>query len=218
MKRLYFLLILLIIFGCTDEREKVIGDYVQTIGNVKTDMSFSVKKLKELEPITAKDSVEILTADYTRLKDEFITSFKRQVKISENQLEVLEYNIKNYQTNFSGNLSKSELEDRIADFNKHIEETKTRMADLTDQIEKVQNDQINEITDFENRAGEELVQLKSINDRKSRYQSNPELVLANRCRVTYKIKNPLMNKAKQEITKIFVFSPDNQNILAETLE
>lgn len=218
MKKVYFPLILLMIFGCTDEREKVIGDYVQTIGNVKTDMSFSVRKLKELEPITAKDSIDILTKDYARQKDEFIITFNRQITVNKSQLEVLEYNIQNYQTNFPGKLSKSELQDRLDDFNKHKEETKSRIDDLTDQVEKVQNDQINQIANFDDRAGKELVGLKLINDRINSYEANPGLALANRCRVTYKIKNPLMNKAKQEITKVFIFSPDNKKILGEIME
>lgn len=218
MKRAYLILILFISLSCTDEREKVIGNYVQRIGNVKTDMSFSIKKIKELEPISANDSLEILTKELVQLKGEFIAALKRQVTINENQLEVLEYNIKNYQSNFPGNLSQSELEDRIENFNKHIEETKARIIDLTDQIEKVQNDHIDQIADFENRAGQELIELKSTSDRIKQYESNPELILANKCKVTYKIKNPLMNKVKQEVTTIFIFSPDNRKILGETLE
>jgi len=204
--------------ACTDKREKVIGDYVQTIGNVKTDMSFSLKKIKQLGSVTAQDSLDILAREYEKEKDEFIVSRNRQIKISKSQLEILENNVETFQTKPQGNYTKKEIETRIAEFKTIIENTTARIEDLTDQVNKVESNSLDGMDDFDTRASKELIELRNMQLRMQKYQSEPTLVLANKCRVTYKIKNPIMNNVKQEITKIFVFSSDNKKILLEVAE
>jgi hypothetical protein len=39
------------------------------------------------------------------------------------------------------------------------------------------------------------------------------VILARKAEIIYKIKNPLLNNATQEITGIFLFAGDNQKIL-----
>lgn len=183
-------------------------------------MSFSLKKIKQLESITAQDSLDILIPDYARLKDKFIVDYNRQVKINSNQLEILEDNVLAYQTkpDYKKTYTKAERDERINEFNLLIENTKSKIADLTDQVEKVKNDSINSIDDFEKRAGDELIELRNMGDRIQSYKTKPELVLANTCKVTYKIKNPLMNNVKQEITKTLVFSADYKKVLTEVFD
>lgn len=48
-------------FSCGNKYEKAISDYVQNINGSKIDLNFSLKSVKELQNITAKDSLDFIT-------------------------------------------------------------------------------------------------------------------------------------------------------------
>jgi hypothetical protein len=56
MKNLLILCTCLILVGCKDERSDVIADRIQTVGNVKTDMSFSLKDIEDLGDVYGRDA------------------------------------------------------------------------------------------------------------------------------------------------------------------
>lgn len=64
-----------------------------------------------------------------------------------------------------------------------------------------------------NEAIENVKGLKKDLDKIKYYKNSG--VLANKYKATYTIKNPLLNGAEQEITNVYLFSPDNKRILGK---
>ena len=50
-------------------------------------------------------------------------------------------------------------------------------------------------------------------NRIKRLESDTSKILYNKVKVTYSIKNPFLNNVKQELTKVYMFTPDNKIIL-----
>lgn len=146
---------------------------------------FSLKHISSLGSITASDSLELLDAEYLSKKKKFI----------------LEYNVL---INASQSLKSNQEERNL--------------------VQAAASDQLAWISELEKRANKgtasalmykqrEIIEMRTIANRIVRYNGDPGKVLARKAKVTYTIKNPLRKDALQEMTRTFIFSPDNKKVL-----
>lgn len=183
-----FIFVLVFFFACggnPSKEELVIADFVQTIGNVKTDMNFKLIDIAEVEPITGMDSAKIA-------KEKGRVFGRKMVEIKLKNYESLlslesaeEYNLKHY------NLGSRE----------ELEKTKKDIAELEEYFDKYDAD----TTGF----GVETI----YKDKYDKFLKNTDSIYARRWWCKYSIENPLLNNAKQEITRIFVLTPDGTKVL-----
>jgi len=198
MNRLFLILSILALTGCADERSALIADYVQTTSNVK---NFSLVHIENMDVISASDSLDILEANYERNKKAFLQSYKDLMRSSVS--------------------INSSQHDRLS-----MQSTTSESGSLdnkTDRTKTINIDTIAWISELERRAKsgnaaalvyqqKELNELKTIQKLITKYKANPNIVLARTAKVTYSINDPVLEDVKHEVTKTFIFSPDNERI------
>lgn len=174
----------------SDPREKAISDYVQTSGNTKTDLSFELIALEEVSGVTAKDSISLLLPEYSK---------------DYNEIKNLEY----FQELYSRQVSSE-------GYQKIIDEYQAKV-DSVNRVEKKDSYSREFLLIYENAVKTSTISLDQARRRLatlSRYNSNQQAVLCNRVKCKYKIKNPALNNAVQEITRTFFISVDGNQVLA----
>ncbi len=209
MKYLTLLSAALIILGCTDERSTVIADYVQTNGNIKTDMSFSLKTIEDLGEVYGRDSLAIATPLFGEMKSRVINNSFSRIETYKTLCASTSRSIQDYKTNaIWKRVYGADLKTKIAEEEASLAKYQATLKSEVDFVSKIQNDSIPWIDEVEKLdVGRAYNQIK-------KYEANPDIVLAHKTKVTYSIINPLLNNAKQEVTKTFAFSPDNKKILS----
>ncbi len=176
---------LIALIGCADERDEVVAKYVESRGDIEIFNHFSLKHIRSQGSISAGDSLQVLEEEYNAKKRKFI----------------LDYNVL---INTSQALSKFEEERNL--------------------VQAATGSQLTWITELEQRAAKgtssalvhkqkQIIELRVIANRMARYQADPGKTLARKAKVSYTIKNPLQNDAIQEMTRIFIFSSDNKEVL-----
>lgn len=184
-RKLFFFIISTLLIGCVDERAELVAKYVESRGDVEIFNGFSLKHIRSQGTISAGDSLKILEEEYESKKRKFI----------------LDYNVL---INTSQALKKSQEERNL--------------------VQAAASNQLFWISELEKRAAKgtssalvykqrEIIALRVIANRMARYQADPGKALVRKAKVTYTIKNPLQNDAIQEMTRIFIFSSDNKEVL-----
>ncbi len=191
MKKLVFIIFVVVVFSScsSDPREQLVSDYEQTSGDTKTDLSLKVLKIVELGSVTANDSLMILEPEFAKNRDEKIESLKEIIQSNNVTIEYYREEAKNnkYPSIRKGNLKSAQFWE---DINKGFEES----------IE-IYNSDCKETF------------LESIYNRINDFKNDTSRILYNKAKVTYSIKNPFLNNVKQELTKVYMFTPDNKIIL-----
>lgn len=183
----------------SDPREQIISDYEQTSGDTKTDLSLKVLKIENLKPFRAIDSLKILLPVFEYARDEKIADYqieinKKEKEIKENEKDVIK------QEKVYGR-TKWDLDKRLLQTNKNL-------LDANKMTLKLYNKYFNAYkTDCKG------TKLEVLYNRIQEYKKDTSKILYNKAKATYSIKNPMMNFAKQEITKTYMFTPDNKSIL-----
>jgi len=177
------------LYSCSSPtpEEIAISDYVQTIGNAKTDLKFKLIKLELLQDFKAVDSLIYWKEQYKVTGDSkaFIDTLKAQVKAREEAITKLEP-------------TKALLDDY-----------KKKHGRLT---ESLRNNEI-QIDAVLSQYRSWNSQTKPILPSLESYSSNESKVLYKKIKCSYSIENPLLNNAKQEITSVFYFSPDKNKVI-----
>lgn len=185
IKKSIFLLIVITLNGCDDNRSSVINEYVENRGGVEIFRDFSLKHISNLGSITASDSLEIVDADYILKKKKFIQEYNVLINASQS--------LKNNQE--ERNLVYAAASDQLA----WISELEKRADKGT--ASALMHKQ------------REIVEMRTMANRIVRYKADQGKVLAKKAKVTYTIRNPLQKDALQEMTRTFIFSADNKKVL-----
>jgi len=179
----YYILLLLPLFLCScslSEEEQLVLDYEQTTGNTMTDLNLKFKNFKKVGEFTNQNQADSIFHKLEDIGNEFrkevmLELSKTETKLNKNKLEY------KYETNSS---SKKSI--------KSIIETDEKIVTLCQRI----------IQDIDNKD------FKNINSRTQQlyleYEmclSNKDSVIAEVYNVTYSIINPILNNAKQTISK-----------------
>lgn len=191
-----FIPVLLSLFSCSSPTEKAIKDYVQTIGDVKTDMKFKLKSLHEIGSVLSRDSMRIIEGDLGGMSmdtliefhKKYISAYQRGIFVSDSLKAV------------------------------YLEESKTQPNHLAElyinSIQRVVDDK----KEYEEKLKQHEIMLGNCiksNDNYNRYIKDTLAILAHKVKCTFTIKNPLFNGSEQEITKTFLLSPDSYTVLNE---
>lgn len=218
-QKLLITLASIVLLACSDKREPIIADYVQRIGNTKMELDFKLVSIKDLETITAKDSLALLDPTYENKKLEFINGYNQLIDTYTSLQSSASDQLHDYNTDriWQRVYKTYELNEKKNVLQKQINDYQLKIDDFSDQVNKVKTDQIENIENFEERSGKELKELKNIILAKQKYAENPETILAKRVEVVYKVKNPMFNNVVQEINKVLILSGDEQRVL-ETVE
>ena len=186
MKNYVSILFIIIIFAsCTrDPRESVIAAYEQTTGDTKTDLSLKVLEIIDLGYVIAQDSLDILMPEFIEKRDKNIETLKQSIKRDEEQIQDYKNSGKKYGLS---NKSMIEMYENLIEISRNL-------------INIYQTDCKGSFLEWHYNRISEL-------------KKDTSRVLFNKTKVSYSIKNPLLNYAKQEITKTYMFTPDNDSIL-----
>lgn len=180
-----------LLMSCSkDPREVAVADFVQTSDNVKTDLSFELVEFSEELGVTAKDSIDLLVAEYNKeylapqTLEEYLEQYSRIVDgpgvydfIIASQAKIDSINAVPKKDSFS-NRHIAIYERVIRESHASLKEAKERLAIL------------------------------------SRYNSDKKAILCKRVKCKYKIKNPALNNVVQEITGIYYITNDGRKVLA----
>ena len=168
--------------------ETAISNFVQTSGNVKTDMDFSLKKIELKENVYGNDSLRYylklnkygwakdLTAK--RLIDEYIDVIEKEKKF------ISEYD------------SKIDSIDNVVNQDQFGYQLKAFY--------------LKSIISLEKDMREDSLVLSKL----SRLYTDSASVICKKYEAVYSIKNPMLNNAEQEITKTFFLTPDGGKVIA----
>lgn len=175
---------LLVACGAPTKREQAILDYEQTTNGVKTDLSMKILKLEKLHDTTGPDSASILTEEI----------LGRPMSLDE-----LKQEYDRYDSIVAG------LDSLVNKYDKLYQDESIK-ARKNYELLSVYNDAR---TNFKIKKVEPEIHLSKLESMISVVAELRERnwVLNSTYRCTYKIKNPLLNNAEQEITKNYVFSP-----------
>ena len=211
-----FLIIFLSMCSSPSKEEKLISDYVQTIKGVKTDLKFSLLDYQVLsEVITRDDSIKHIMGEYFGLKYvQNITKIDPESSLSINDIKAIV---------MDSVISKS---NRIIDSNQlKIDSLKSAYKIIEDDNslsainEKIYNTEYQKIytesDSFWSKAlsdGERFIDLISDFEKK-------DSVLVRKVKASYKVINPFLNNAEQEVEKVFLFNENFSRIYsAETTD
>jgi hypothetical protein len=184
-----FALSLCLLSCSSDPRKQLISDHEQIIDGTKTDLSLKIISLKDLGSVSAKDSLKILEPDFVKQRDQ--------------KIQTLNSSIQSFQELLVSDIEKSKHEEFQEIRENHLESA------------KFWEDQINEmkesIESYKNDCKDTF--LETMYKRISDYKSDTNKILLNKVQATYSIKNPFLNNVKQELTKIYMFTPNNDSII-----
>lgn len=191
--KLLTLLALAALMSCSgDPKKQLIQDHSETVGGVKTDLSFKLLELKPIMAFTNMDSMRILHEN--TLTDPFDSSknlidtmyhmYSNLVPIWQHRINECDsmMNIKRYAS------VRALAQIRYGDVKRKAE---GHLADSQEKVEKY----------------------KPIKAKYDHYKEMGDKVLGQVYEATYTIKNPMLNNAKQTITKQYLFSVDETQIL-----
>jgi hypothetical protein len=176
--------------------EQAIADYVQTIGNTKTDLSFDLKAMKHLSDITGKDSINSMLLEISKdyqtprtLKDvltrcnNVVTKFPKLIADYEAKLDSLDA-----------------VKPRAGLYNS-LDEYSTSRYKL------MYKKQVLELK-------EDIRKDSSILTLLNRYMKDSTTAIAKVYEVVYTIKNPILNNASQEVKRKFYLVPELTRVLS----
>ena len=196
------------IFSCSEpsNHERLISNYVQTVRDTKTDMKFKLIEISEAGTITNRDSLAIILSEFfirdfeaTEVKkimvDTIITNSESKYEYLVNVLQDFRFKLDSVEK-IENDLKKQKLSeiDRALK-NMSVQNSKTLY------METIYKWSLDSIEDKER-----LTNLKRLNQKESE-------ILAKGYNVKYSIENPVLNGAKQEITRKFYFDPEVTKIL-----
>ncbi len=155
--------IVLTLYSCTSSPEdKAIGDFVQTIGDTKTDMKFKLLSKETTQEIKASDSINFWKEKF-KLTDS--KALLDTIKVRFNEREEL---IKKWEAEGEG--IGSYAKEKLHEF----KQARPIFQSLIPSMES--------------------------------YISDESKVICQKIKCTYSIENPLLNNAKQELTRNFYYS------------
>lgn len=194
MKKIITLIALsLLIISCGKSKEELsVKNHVETIGGVKTDLSFELIKAKDLPPYTNKDSINVLdkliSIEAERLKTKSEISLRKRLS----DVGVAQVKLKYAKTN---ELKKAYSE-TIESYNNIIKLDSATIKDVNNRVYKGLSKPINKMLES-----------------KLNLSKDSGKVIYTKKEVTYKIKNPLLNNVEQTITEIFYFNSDLSKVV-----
>lgn len=182
---------------CTSKKEEqAIADYVQTNGNVKTNMSFDMVSLDFIADMYGRDSLDILMKEYQKdyntpvTAKSLLTIYKQSIPSTGDVLREYRYKID----------SVAKIED---DPNRTNADKALSNAAHMSYLKMVDFLSTMHIKD-------------SIQNRMlTRYSADSAKVISKKYKAVYTIKNPALNNAEQEITNIFYLSPAGDKVYAK---
>lgn len=188
--------------SCSNSKEKnLIADYEQTIEDTKIDLNLKVISIEKKGDVFAKDSLEILKDYFEKEKQKKITFIEETIQEYKIQIDSLVQNISEYEeiielAKFSKQLDFRYYSNKL-DYDK--EELKFANENLAIYLEAIES--------YRSTFLEST--FKSIN----MFEKNPDSLLFSKHLVTYSIINPMLNNAKQEITKIYHINESKTKIV-----
>jgi len=186
MKKSILLIILsaLLLSCATDPREELISDYEQIIDGTKTDLDLKVIDLIELGTVTAQDSLSILLPEFIEKRDNKIKTIQESIEKDKEQIEYYKDQQKKFGMSYKEMIEMYEQTIEISKNSINIYQTDCKGSFLEWHYNRIQE-----------------------------LKKDTSKILCNKVRATYSIKNPVLNFAKQELTKVYMFSPNNDSIL-----
>ncbi len=192
-----FILPILLLISCSDERSVVITTYLEGYSRGEVNLSYHVKRVKSLDRIFAEDSLSILEASYELKKNKFFREH--------NELTQVSLSLKNDKA------EKEWIQSIINDNQHKIEEVANLSDTLTNPDLVVRAMKGNAVALIQKQK--QLIELKMIANSISKYRTNPNVLLASIFRVTYTVKYPSPIDKLEEVSKTFVLSPDETRVL-----
>ena len=192
-RTLILMLFSIIFYRCSDDpKEIAIKNYVQVVDGVKTDLGMSIKSTEDIGFFTASDSVLILEKQIVEESDKRIKELRQEIDgfISKSQGLVLELSMTNYKPKIDHINGSLKMYDSFI---------KSYQASLDQYIAGNYND-----TD-----------LRNIFKRKEAFKLKPDSILLAKVRCNYTIKNPKLNFAEQEDTRVFYLTPSYNTVVLD---
>lgn len=242
MQRIVFLLIpISIIFSCSPEpsqQELLIADYVQTIGDTKTDLSFELISFQWSDTLYQREITSEVRANVADSRS--------------NNWELIELEVKGIDRYYDYAINKNEdfikstneyiagyrrmgvtdqvdqLKQNVIDAKKQIQELDSSRTSHIELLNKSAGDSVQaaylvrklenlsySISNPESTRREEILYdwVKNINSLDSLESLKQDSILSMTAKVLYKIKNPILNNAEQQISKTFIFNSSGNEIL-----
>lgn len=195
MKDTYIFIVLMVVSSCAPSKEeKAIADYVQTEGNAKTDLSFELMDMKFIRDVNGIDSVKWHMLEFSKQQihpDTFITLANDVLKIQRRSIR------------------KQKKYVREMDSLARVATAKGKHSSAVRYL-----DNALAINDRVKKSWQQFKKDSIALDVILKYRADSAKVLAKHYDVVYKIKNPSLNNAEQEITQKFYLSPDGTRVLA----
>lgn len=189
-KILTILIVSLILFSCSsDARIQLIADREQIIDGTKTDLSLKVLNLKELGSVTAADSLKILEQDFIKSRDNAIESYNGLIAMHQGFLQ-----------SHLSTAKTEEFKEIRDDYLRYAKEDEAHINECKEMIKKFETDCSGTI-------------LEPMFKHIAKLKRDTTRILCNKVQATYSINNPFLNNVKQELTRIYLFTPNNDSII-----
>lgn len=187
MKISYYFLILILFMSCQSEQEKLIGEYVQTLGDTKIDLKFKANSCKLIRSITVKDSIKLTKEFFEKRREQKIDDLYWSIKQDKNEIEFAKEWMR---------LSPDNKEEKIKEINEYLKSIEEKLK----LIESCETDC----------KGTYLYDVyKKIENYESMDESKP-LGYVYRCE--YTIYNPML-KTTQQLKKDFYFNSEKTKVI-----
>lgn len=177
------------LLSCNSKEKELISDYEQTLGNTKIDLNLKFNQLELVKEITSADSLEVLSKFFNKEKSNKIIKLNEYLKTSEKQIE-------NYK--------------RLVNLENDIDVKKIYQSGLEREklySEDLRNDIISLNSDCSGTS------LEITFNKIEKFKKSPDSLLCKVYNVEYTIVNPMLNNAKQTISKAYYLSPDIDKVL-----
>jgi hypothetical protein len=184
MKKLLPICAFAFLVSCGDSNEdKIIKDYVQTLGKAKLSLDVKILENLEIDPIVSSDSIKHIDSLLQEIGATTRRNDTRKVSLVETKINFLEI-------------------DRRLEKSSEIRKLIDTQIEAQKNLLNVYNSSIKEIEagNYENLNEETRV----LAEKKKKYLLAPNKTLALKYRCKYKFKNPSMNGIETEVSKIFV--------------
>lgn len=190
MKTITALICIIFLASCGSSKEEIaIADYVQRLGNIKTDMNFSMLKLELTGEVYGNDSLELYLKSPQYAWARGLTSKKL---------------IEQYNDLLQRERNLIAWHDAKLD---SIDDIISRTGDYSPA--RYKSIYLEGIIAIEKNLKQDSLLLRKL----QRLHSDSASVICKKYEAVYSITNPLLNNAKQEVTRVFFLSPDGSKVI-----